>query len=185
MTTTTTRVMLAALLVGHAGDGAEHERSVPHADCRDRRRDHGQLRRVRDASRTSTASAARMMHMVDEPGTRRLFVSDMRGSLYSVSYDGKTVTPYLDLARRTGVSVSSPQGPSAASRASRSIRSSTERGTPGYGKFYTLGRHAATPRRRPTSCPGGGTAHARHGPARMDARRIRRRRPTTAARRAS
>ena len=32
--------------------------------------------------------AARMMLLVDEPGTRRLFVNDMRGPLYSVSYDG-------------------------------------------------------------------------------------------------
>ena len=32
--------------------------------------------------------AARMMLLVNEPGTRRLFVNDMRGPLYSVSYDG-------------------------------------------------------------------------------------------------
>ena len=41
--------------------------------------------------------AARMMLLVDEPGTRRLFVNDMRGLLYTVSYDGKVVTPYLDI----------------------------------------------------------------------------------------
>ena len=41
--------------------------------------------------------AARMMLLIDEPGTRRLFVNDMRGILYSVSYDGKRVAPYLDL----------------------------------------------------------------------------------------
>ena len=41
--------------------------------------------------------AARMMTLVEEPATRRLFVSDMRGPLYTVSADGKTVTPYLDL----------------------------------------------------------------------------------------
>ena len=41
--------------------------------------------------------AARMMLLVDEPGTRRLFVNDMRGPIYTVSYDGKTVTPYLDI----------------------------------------------------------------------------------------
>ena len=41
--------------------------------------------------------AARMMLLVDEPGTRRLFVNDMPGILYTVSYDGKSVTPYLDL----------------------------------------------------------------------------------------
>ena len=40
---------------------------------------------------------ARTMTMVDEPGTRRLFASDMRGILYTVSYDGKAITMYLDL----------------------------------------------------------------------------------------
>ena len=40
---------------------------------------------------------ARMMLLVDEPGTQRLFVNDMRGPLYSVSHDGKAVTLYLDI----------------------------------------------------------------------------------------
>src|SRR5687767_1147666 len=40
---------------------------------------------------------ARMMLLVDEPGTRRLFVNDMRGPLYSVSRDGKNVALYLDV----------------------------------------------------------------------------------------
>src|SRR5688572_33477467 len=40
--------------------------------------------------------AARMMTLVEEPATRRLFVSDMRGQIYTVSADGTTVTPYLD-----------------------------------------------------------------------------------------
>jgi Glucose / Sorbosone dehydrogenase len=39
---------------------------------------------------------ARPMLMSYEPGTRRLFVNDMHGVLYSVSIDGKRVTPYLD-----------------------------------------------------------------------------------------
>ena len=52
--------------------------------------------------------AARMMLLVDEPGTRRMFVNDMRGPLYSVSYDGKTVGLYLDInAPAWGVSVQS------------------------------------------------------------------------------
>src|SRR5690606_37619669 len=38
--------------------------------------------------------AARAMTLVEEPGTRRLFISDMRGVLYAVSMDGKTVTQY-------------------------------------------------------------------------------------------
>ena len=41
--------------------------------------------------------AARVMLLVDEPGTRRMFVNDMRGPLYSLSYDGRTVTRYLDV----------------------------------------------------------------------------------------
>lgn len=53
-------------------------------------------------------SPARMMLLVDEPGTRRMFVNDMRGPLYSVSYDGKTVMRYLDInAPSWGVSVQS------------------------------------------------------------------------------
>jgi hypothetical protein len=52
--------------------------------------------------------AARMMLLVDEPGTRRMFVNDMRGPLYSVSYDGKTVGQYLNInAPAWGVSVNS------------------------------------------------------------------------------
>jgi len=35
------------------------------------------------------AQPARMMLLVNEPGTRRLFVNDMRGPLYSLSYDGR------------------------------------------------------------------------------------------------
>ena len=41
-------------------------------------------------------NAARPMLMSYEPGTRRLFVNDMHGALYTVSNDGKTVTPYFD-----------------------------------------------------------------------------------------
>jgi hypothetical protein len=40
----------------------------------------------------------RMMVLVNEPGTQQLFVSDMRGPLYRVSYDGATVTEYVDLS---------------------------------------------------------------------------------------
>ena len=38
-----------------------------------------------------SGEAPRMMLLVDEPGTRRMFVNTMRGPLYSLSYDGKTV----------------------------------------------------------------------------------------------
>src|SRR5688572_18074512 len=40
---------------------------------------------------------ARPMLIVDEPGTKRLFVNDMRGPIYAVSYDGKTVAQYMDI----------------------------------------------------------------------------------------
>ena len=39
----------------------------------------------------------RMMHLIDEPATKRLFVSTMQGSIFGISYDGKTVTRYLDV----------------------------------------------------------------------------------------
>lgn len=81
--------------------------------------------------------APRMMHMVDEPHSQRLFVSTMRGMLYSVSYDGKTVTPYLDVnSADWGVKVQF-------SFSERGLQSFAfhpqfaERGAPGYGKFYT------------------------------------------------
>ncbi len=42
----------------------------------------------------SNGRPARMMRLVDEPLTGRLFVNDMYGPLYSVSYDGGTVRRY-------------------------------------------------------------------------------------------
>src|SRR5688572_17008851 len=50
--------------------------------------------------------AARLMTLVEEPATRRLFVSDMRGLLYALSADGRGAAPYLDLRDpKWGVSV--------------------------------------------------------------------------------
>src|SRR5262247_1761876 len=43
------------------------------------------------------AQAARMNLLLDEPGTKRLFVNVMTGILYTISYDGKSVAPYLDI----------------------------------------------------------------------------------------
>jgi hypothetical protein len=40
---------------------------------------------------------ARMMLLVDEPGTGRLFVNDMHGLLYGVSYDGSSPSRSLDV----------------------------------------------------------------------------------------
>ncbi|MEX0617770.1 MAG: PQQ-dependent sugar dehydrogenase [Pseudohongiellaceae bacterium] len=80
---------------------------------------------------------ARMIHLVDEPGTGRLFVNDMRGPLYSLSYDGQTVMEYIDInAADWDVHVN------AASRETGFQGFSfhpqfDQPDTPGYGKFYT------------------------------------------------
>ena len=81
--------------------------------------------------------APRLMLLVDEPGTRRLFVNTMRGPMFSVSYDGKTVTPYLDINDpKWNVPVQS----NFSERGVQSIAFHPQfnrRGAKGYGKFYT------------------------------------------------
>jgi glucose/arabinose dehydrogenase len=83
------------------------------------------------------AEPPRMMLLVDEPGTHRMFVNTMQGPLYSISYDGKTVTPYLDVnASQWAV----PVEPRTNERGFQSFAfhpQFAQRGTPGYGKFYT------------------------------------------------
>jgi hypothetical protein len=82
-------------------------------------------------------AAARMMLLFDEPGTRRLFVSDMRGLLYSVSYNGQTVTAYLDLRDpRWAVNVQS-QGNERGFQSFAFHPQFNRRGAAGFGKFYT------------------------------------------------
>jgi glucose/arabinose dehydrogenase len=92
--------------------------------------------------------APRLMHLIDEPATKRIFVSTMRGMLYGVSYDGKTVTPYLDInAASWSVGVQTENF-------ERGLQSFafhpefTQRGARGFGKFYTYvdtANVAATP----------------------------------------
>jgi hypothetical protein len=81
--------------------------------------------------------APRMMHMADEPGTSRLFVSTMHGMLYSLSYDGKTVRRYLDINQPSwGIGVQ--YGNSERGFQSFAFHPQfNERGRPGYGKLYT------------------------------------------------
>ena len=80
--------------------------------------------------------AARMMTLVDEPTSRRLFVSDMRGQLYTVSADGKTVTPYLDVNDpKWGVPVQS-QGRERGVQSFVLHPQFAQAGTPGFGKLY-------------------------------------------------
>ena len=81
---------------------------------------------------------ARMMLLTDEPGTRRLFVNDMRGPLYSISYDGKTVTQYLDInASDWGVNVNS-RGAERGFQSFAFHPQFNQRGMPGFGRFYTI-----------------------------------------------
>ncbi len=99
--------------------------------------------------------AARMMLLVDEPGTRRMFVNDMRGPLYSVSYDGNTVTQYLDLgAPAWGLSVQST-GRERGFQSFSFHPQFNRRGTRGFGRFYTFTdtSNTAPP---PDFTPGGG-----------------------------
>jgi hypothetical protein len=81
--------------------------------------------------------AARMMNLEDEPGTRRVFVSDMRGPLYSVSYDGATVRLYVDTNDpKWGVPVQS-QGRERGFQSFAFHPQFAQAGAPGFGKFYT------------------------------------------------
>jgi Glucose / Sorbosone dehydrogenase len=80
---------------------------------------------------------SRPMLLVDEPSTRRMFVNDMRGPLYTVSRDGKSVALYLDInAQNWGVNVNS----SGNERGFQSFAfhpAFNRSGALGYGKFYT------------------------------------------------
>jgi len=98
---------------------------------------------------------ARMMLLVNEPGTRRLFVNDMRGPLYSVSYDGKTVGRYLDInASNWGVNVQS-QGRERGFQSFAFHPQFNQAGTRGYGKFYTY-TDSSNMQPKPDFVPAGG-----------------------------
>ena len=80
---------------------------------------------------------ARMMRLVDEPGTGRIFVNDMRGPLYGVSYDGRTVTEYVDI-NDPNWEVAVQSGSRERGFQSFAIHPQFgEPGTGGFGKFYT------------------------------------------------
>ena len=93
----------------------------------------------------SAGRVAPMMLLVDEPGTSRLFVNDLSGVLYSVSYDGRTVVPYLDHTDSLwGIKVLRKNLSPGDMRELRGFHSFAfhpqfaEAGTPGFGRFYTL-----------------------------------------------
>ncbi len=80
---------------------------------------------------------ARMMLLVDEPSTERMFVNDMWGPIYWVSYDGSEVVRYVDIDDpEWGVGVEA----GGRERGFQSFAFHPEfgmEGTPGYGRFYT------------------------------------------------
>lgn len=80
---------------------------------------------------------ARMMLLVDEPGTSRLFVNDMYGAVYSISYDGEEVVEYININdERWGVHVE--YGGRERGFQSFAFHPDFGReGAPGYGRFYT------------------------------------------------
>jgi hypothetical protein len=80
---------------------------------------------------------ARLNLLRDEPGTRRMFVNTMQGMLYSVSYDGKTVAPYLDINDSKWANPVNSQGSERGFQSFAFHPQFADRGTPGYGKFYT------------------------------------------------
>lgn len=81
--------------------------------------------------------AARMMLLVQEPGTRNLFVNDMRGPLYRITAGGQTVTPYVNIDDpRWNMDVQS-QGRERGFQSFAFHPQFNEAGAPGFGKFYT------------------------------------------------
>lgn len=83
-------------------------------------------------------AAPRLMTMLNEPGTQRLFVSDMNGNLYSVSYDGKTVAQYLDLTAADWKVAVQAMGNERGLQSFAFHPQFNQRGTGGFGKFFTV-----------------------------------------------
>lgn len=107
----------------------------------------------------AAGQAPRMMHFVDEPGTKRLFVNTMRGPIYSVSYDGKTVTEYIDInATAWGIPVQ-PQGSERGFQSFAFHPQFSRKGAPGHGKFYTYTDTSDTAPKPDFTSPGPNRTH--------------------------
>jgi hypothetical protein len=79
----------------------------------------------------------RMTILLTEPGTRRMFVNDMNGPISSISYDGGTVTRYIDTNdARWGYTIQN-RGNERGLQSFAFHPQFGQEGTPGYGKFYT------------------------------------------------
>ncbi len=86
----------------------------------------------------SDGEAARMMLLVDEPGTGRMFVNDMRGPLHTVSYDGSQVELYVDIDEpQWGLGNVDYSGRERGFQSFALHPEFGQEGAPGYGRFYT------------------------------------------------
>jgi hypothetical protein len=85
----------------------------------------------------SGTSAPRLNLLLDEPATHRMFVNTMQGMIYSISYDGKFIKPYLDI---NDAKWGNPVQSAGTERGFQSFAfhpQFAQRGAPGFGKFYT------------------------------------------------
>ncbi|MEQ1855110.1 MAG: PQQ-dependent sugar dehydrogenase [Longimicrobiales bacterium] len=79
----------------------------------------------------------RMTNVTFDATTQRIFVNDMVGPITSISYDGRTVTQYVDTNdARWGYRVQS-QGSERGLQSFAIHPQFGQQGTPGYGKLYT------------------------------------------------
>ena len=89
-----------------------------------------------------------------------MFVNTMRGPLYSISYDGKTVTPYLDINAANGASPCSRRDRERGFQSFAFHPQFSQRGTPGLRQVLHLHRHEQHDAEAPTSCrPGTNRTH--------------------------
>jgi glucose/arabinose dehydrogenase len=100
--------------------------------------------------------AARMMLLAREPGTRNLFVNDMRGPLYRVSPDGQGVTLYVNIDDPAFSRRVQSQGRERGFQSFAFHPQFNERGAPGFGKFYTWA-DVTDVEPAPDFTPGGGS----------------------------
>ena len=113
---------------------------------------------VRDFARVPDVDGepARMMLLVEEPVSGRLFVNDMRGPLYTLPTDGGAATVYIDIDdARWGFDVEAT-GREQGFQSFALHPQFAEPGTPGYGRFYTY--TDVRPGGTPDFVPGGGDA---------------------------
>lgn len=81
--------------------------------------------------------AARMMLLVQEPGARNLFVNDMRGALYRISGDGRTVAQYVNIDDARWNREVQSMGRERGFQSFAFHPQFNQGGAPGFGKFYT------------------------------------------------